>query len=285
MSKNYVLYSPLAGYGTGEIEARSLERKFSGENEYLNVLKMDDYETFFNGLTAEDKIVLCGGDGTLTQFVRRLNGRTLPCEILYHASGSGNDFLRDIGKTKEDCPVKINEYLEDLPVVTVNGKEYPVLNGVGFGIDGYCCEVGDRERLKSDKPVNYTAIAIKGLLFHFKPRNAVITVDGTRYEYKKVWLAPTMHGGYYGGGMWATPNQKRNNPDGTVSTMLFYGKGRLRTLISFPSIFSGEHVKKTKMVAVLTGKNIEVEFDKPTPLQIDGETILDVTKYSIRSGK
>jgi len=26
-----------------------------------------------------------------------------------------------------------------------------------------------------------------------------------------------------------------------------------------------------------------VEFDRPTPLQIDGETILDVTKYTARA--
>jgi diacylglycerol kinase family enzyme len=48
----------------------------------------------------------------------------------------------------------------------------------------------------------------------------------------------------------------------------------------FPSIFKGEHVKNTKYVTVLTGKNITVEFDRPTPLQIDGETVLGVTEYN-----
>ena len=28
-----------------------------------------------------------------------------------------------------------------------------------------------------------------------------------------------------------------------------------------------------------------MEFDRPTPLQIDGETVLDVTSYTARSGK
>ncbi len=46
-----------------------------------------------------------------------------------------------------------------------------------------------------------TAIAIKGLLFHYRPTNAVITVDGVTHTYKKVWLVPTMNGRYYGGGM------------------------------------------------------------------------------------
>ena len=34
------------------------------------------------------------------------------------------------------------------------------------------------------------------------------------------------------------------------------------------------------MVAVHTGNEITVEFDQPTPLQIDGETVLNVTRYS-----
>ena len=48
-------------------------------------------------------------------------------------------------------------------------------------------------------------------------------------------------------------------------------------------IFKGEHIKHTKMVAVHTGREITVEFDRPTPLQIDGETIRDVTRYTARS--
>ena len=76
--------------------------------------------------------------------------------------------------------------------MTVNGKQYRFLNGIGYGIDGYCCQVGDEQREKSTKPVNYTAIAIKGLLFHYKPTNAVVTVDGETHNYRKVWLAPTM---------------------------------------------------------------------------------------------
>ena len=46
-----------------------------------------------------------------------------------------------------------------------------------------------------------------------------------------------------------------------------------------PSIFKGEHIQHTHVVEVLTGQDITVEFDRPAPLQIDGETIPDVTSY------
>ena len=59
-----------------------------------------------------------------------------------------------------------------------------------------------------------------------------------------------------------------------------FGSGKLKTLMVFPSIFKGEHVKHTEMCQVLTGREITVEFDQPTALQIDGETILGVTQYT-----
>ena len=133
---------------------------------------------------------------------------------------------------------------------------------------------------REGKVPNYTAIAIKGLLFRFKPRNAVITVDGEERTYDKVWLAPTMVGRHYGGGMMPTPNQERCGSDKKLSLMVFHGSSKLKTLMIFPSIFKGEHVKKTKYVEVIEGKNITVRFDAPTALQIDGETILDVCEYT-----
>ena len=49
----------------------------------------------------------------------------------------------------------------------------------------------------------------------------------------------------------------------------------------FPSIFKGEHVKKVKKVTVLKGKEVYVEFDKPTALQIDGESFDNITSYKV----
>ena len=140
--------------------------------------------------------------------------------VYYYAAGSGNDFWRDISGGKEPEPICIDPYINNLPQVTVKGKKYYFINGIGYGIDGYCCEKGDEIRAYSDKPINYTSIAVKGLLFHYKPANAVVTVDGKKYHYKKVWLAPTMNGRFYGGGMMPTPNQNRLNEDGLVSAMV-----------------------------------------------------------------
>ena len=88
-----------------------------------------------------------------------------------------------------------------------------------------------------------------------------------------------MNGRYYGGGMIPTPQQDRLAQPKQLSVMVFRSPGKLKALAVFPSIFKGEHIKHTDVAEVLTGQEITVEFDRPAPLQIDGETIPDVTTY------
>ena len=79
-----------------------------------------------------------------------------------------------------------------------------------------------------------------------------------------------------------TPRQSRENDK--LSVMVFHDSGKLKTLTIFPSIFKGEHIKHTKYVEILEGKEIKVAFDRKTPMQIDGETVLDVEEYTAMIG-
>lgn len=280
MSGYKILYNPKSNNKQGKSAAQGAVSLINGaEHEYIDWLSITDKQRFFDALREDDKVILCGGDGSLNHLINEVDTDSVRNEVYLYATGTGNDFVTSIGG-KPETLIPLNEYLRGLPTVTVNGKEYRFINGVGFGIDGYCCEVGDDLKDKSDKPINYTSIAIKGLLFHFKPVNATVTVDGKVERYKKVWLAPTMYGTCYGGGMFPTPDQKRG--EGKASTMVYYGKGKIRSLMVFPSIFKGEHVSHTDMVKIFTGRTVSVRFDSPTALQIDGETIRGVTEYSVR---
>lgn len=289
MEKTYLLFNPQAGNGKcrGEIEA--LGRELGGE--FVDMSKIDGYADFFANIEKDARIILCGGDGTLNRFVNDVRGVVIENPVYLYGVGTGNDFTRDLGYERAAAPdFEITRYITDLPEVTVNGEKNLFINNVGFGIDGYCCEVGDalrekNEREHTDKPIDYTAIAIKGLLFGYKPTSATVTVDKETYRFKKVWIAPTMNGRYYGGGMMPTPSQDRLDPEKRVSLMVFHGSGKLKTLMIFPSLFKGEHLKHKKHIALLSGREITVEFDEPRPLQIDGETVLGVKSYTVRSGK
>lgn len=279
MKKYVILYNPYSANNNGLEYAKTLENIYDSNVEliYESMPLVEDFKKFFKKY--HEDIIICGGDGTLNYFINHTNNIKYDNVILYYATGSGNDFHNDIGN-KVKIPYEINQYLKDLPTVTVKGKDYKFLNNVGYGIDGYCCEEGDLIRERTSKPVNYTKIAIKGLLFKFKPRNAKVWVDGKYYEFKDAWLVPTMNGRFYGGGMMIAPNQYRLNKNHLVTLVIMNASSRLETLLTFPKIFKGEHINH-KMITVLEGHDIKVSFDIPCPLQIDGETINDVLEYHV----
>lgn len=282
MAKAYVLYNPLAGNGSAYDTVITLKDVLDDDIEFFDIRDGALCRDMLSSLDKNDYIVICGGDGTLNHFINDMQDVRLENDVLYYPVGSGNDFARELGKSKGDKPFSVKKYLERLPCVTVFGKKYRFINGIGFGLDGYCCEEGDRLRAASKK-IDYTAIAIKGLLFHYKPTKARVIVDGKEYNYKRVWIAPTMFGKHYGGGMIPTPSQSRTKTPNNVSTLILHNACSLKVLMIFPSIFKGEHISYKKNVSIISGKSITVEFDRPAPLQIDGETIVNVTSYTVNA--
>lgn len=277
-----VLYNPLSSTGTGEDKARQL-LDILGENaevRFQSLLDIPDKRAFLDDLDPDTVPIITGGDGTLSRFVNDLGGNPTR-DIYYYPAGTGNDFLNDLNKTGNTEPFLLNPYITDLPRIHFNGETHTFINGVGYGIDGYVCEEGDRVRKKTGKPINYTAAAIKGLLYAYKRTQAFVTVDGQVYAYDNVWMTPTMLGRFFGGGMMCAPGQDRLNPDGTVSLMVMRCRSKLRTLLLFPKIFKGTHVKAHKVVTVFKGHEIHVRFDRPTALQIDGEVFSGVNEYTV----
>ena len=263
----YYLYNPHANNGIGmEVPGAEL----------IDATKID-YPEFFGGLNEEDEVVMIGGDGTINYLINHVDVENIKNNIYILGNGTGNDFLNDINE-KPGKEILLNPYLKNLPRAWVKGKEYKYINNMSFGIDGYCCEEADRIKAKKpNKKINYTSIAIKGLLYAFKPCHAWIEVDGEKYEFDNVWLAPTMKGRYCGGGMMLAPGQDRSKDYLTV--IVYMCKSKLKSLKNFPLIFEGKHVELTDMVKVITGHKVHVRFSKPCAVQIDGETILDVTEY------
>lgn len=276
-TKYYILYNPLAGGGDALKEALLMRDELSADG-MADMTKITNYGAFLSD-KSEHALVICGGDGTLNRFVNDTADIGITNEVYCHPTGTGNDFIRELDEKQSKKIYLISQYIRNLPVCRVNGKTRYFINGVGYGIDGYCCEQGDRLKERS-KPVNYTKIAIRGVLFSSRSFDAEITVDGEKYEFKNVWIAPAMHGRYYGGGMIPAPMQSRSDEGGDISLCVFHCRSRLKTLMMFPSIFKGEHIKYKNNVTVIKGKSICVKFSASCPLQIDGETYPNVNEYS-----
>jgi diacylglycerol kinase family enzyme len=280
----YLLFNPLANNSKGEQDARQWAAENKAEGEFKSLLEISDMKAFFDGLVEGDDVILTGGDGTLNRFANDVYGYEFKNPVYYVKCGSGNDFYRDSEKYAKDGRIDLRPFLKNLPLVTVNGIQRRFLNGIGYGIDGETCRIGDIQRATSDKPVNYSKIAIGLLLGSYKLKKATVTVDGRTSKFENVWMASTMKGRFYGGGMMVAPAQDRFNKEGTVSVVALYKKSRIITLMRFPLLNKGEHVNKKDWVTVQTGSKVTVSFDQPCALQIDGDVIENVLSYSVEAG-
>lgn len=280
--KNYFLYNPLAGKGKAENKLLMWNSAENSETVDLDLTKMVDFDEFTATLNENDRIIICGGDGTLNRFVNQLNNTTINNEIIYYPAGSGNDFTNDLNRSADEGAFDVSDHIKTLPHVEIKGKDYRFINGVGFGVDGMVCAEGDRLR-GNGKKVDYTLLAIKCLLFGFKPVNATVVVDGVEKHFEKVWMSTTMKGRFFGGGMMLTPDQKRNDPENKLSFVIVHDISKLRLLSLFPRIFKGTHTRFTDYVTIIPCNRVEVSYDQPCFLQVDGEPMSDVKGYSVVS--
>ena len=281
---NYVLFNQLASNGEGEKWADALFTTLgvSEGDEYKKISLVGlDMKEFVGKATAEDIIYFVGGDGSLNRLANDLDGIEVPCPIYLISGGTGNDFMKDITENyPSEGYTDIREYIKNLPTISVNGTTRKFINGIGYGVDGMCCEIADQMKEAGKKKINYTSLSIRILLFKYKCPTATVTIDdGKEQTFEKVWLASAMNGRYYGGGMKEAPEQDRKGDK--LTCVIWHGSGKLKTLTTFPSIFKGEHVKKTDMISVFTAKKIKVKFDIPTAMQIDGDTVLNVSEYEV----
>lgn len=277
----YFLFNPLANNGAANEAKVEVNKKISekfGELVEKSVIDLDT-DSFLKTLKEDDRVIMFGGDGTLMHFANNVYGKKLPCSFYLYKGGTGNDFLNDVKDDIKDDMVELNKYVENLPTIYVNGSEYKYLNGIGYGIDGFVCEIAEKMKAQGKKKISYAGLSVKNLLHGYKCPSAKVTVDGVTKEYKKVWLASCMNGRYYGGGMDIAPNQDRFSD--VVSSCIFHDSGKLKTLMIFPKIFKGEHIKHTKYFEIRTGHDVTVEFSRPMALQIDGEVVYNVTSYRV----
>ncbi len=274
-----ILYNPLSSKGKNVKLAQKLEKKLikqSREVLVTNLLTIVNVKDFLEKRSENDRIIILGGDGTLHRIVNQIEGYQIKPEVYLYKAGTGNDFIRSI-------PVKnklgnIKPYIQDLPILYVNGKRMRVINGGGVGLDGLVAYKVNKSKSEKNKS-NYFKNAMVAF-YQFKPVKAKITIDGESFEEKKLWFASCMYSKYFGGGMMIAPKKERTQKE--IELVIVKNVPKLLLMIIFPTIYFGWHRIFKRWVKFYRGQDITVEFEEPAFLQADGEHEYPVTKYQMR---
>ena len=274
----YILFNPLSNGGNGTDGVSAIQEKFKSDNPEALDLTALDTGAFLRGLTAEDRVILSGGDGTIQRLVNDLQGQAPAVPIYVWRFGTGNDFLRDAAP-KGQQTLLLNEHFCHLATARLStGETRFYLNGCSLGVDAVVCGMVEEDR-KAAKNSSYADTALRSFFRKYKPVSGRVTVDGVTRQYDRIWMAAAMNGRYQGGGMKFAPDQDRNGD--TLTCMVWHGTGALNTLLRFPFVIPGKHTGFSAC-DMRVGREITVELDSPTVIQMDGEVLYGVTGYTAR---
>lgn len=277
-----ILYNPLSRNGRDPAFVEKIKRQLEKDGHEVrleNLLKINDVDTFIKSCAADDRIIILGGDGTLSRVADAICGRTFTQPILVVRAGTGNDFVRSL-KTKEHY-VEVNHLLKGLPLMTTDGVSRRAINGAGIGLDGYVGHLVNTSTKKKNK-FNYFRHTLEGFV-KYQPVQALITVDGTKHREEKIWLAAIMHGAYFGGGMKIAPKAQRE--PGILHLVIVKDIPKWLLTMIFPTIYRGRHTIFKRYVKTYVGQEITITTDKPTYAQIDGDTVYPVTTLNAKAFK
>ena len=210
-----------------------------------------------------DRVIICGGDGSLNLAVREYElGRT-PMALL--PLGSGDDFATVCGIPKslrKACDIALEGEIREVDVATANGKRYMGVAGLGF--DSEVNEYANQNGRYLSGSLVYL-YAIFRVLPKFKPhRVRISTGNGTREE--EIMFAAVGNSRQYGGGIRITPDARID--DHLLDVCIVHKTTIGQLLQTLPRAYNGSHVRKP---FVETGRGLEFHCESDDRLKVFGD--------------
>lgn len=267
-----LIYNPKAGRGRARRHVRTVEEYLRSRGARVDCEPSTDPGDLVriaseSSRESYDRVVVCGGDGTLNLAVREfdLAGGTLALI----PTGSGDDFARVMGiprNIRRACDVAIEGRIREVDVATANGIRY--LGVAGLGFDSEVAEVANRN-VKLLRGSAVYLYAIFRVLPRFTPhRVRLMTGNATREV--DIMFAAVGNTRQYGGGIRITPEALVD--DGLLDLCLVHRTTRVELLRTLPKAYTGAHVKSP---FVETGRDRTFRFESASRMAVyaDGEPL------------
>ena len=227
-----------------------------------------------------DRVVVCGGDGSLHLAVREFDLQRGTLALL--PLGSGDDFARVCGIPRTvtaACDAILYGKVREVDVATANGLRY--LGVAGLGFDSEVAEYAN-ENAKFLRGSLIYLYAIFRVLPRFTPRRVTMTTEaGTRAE--EIMFACVGNSRQYGGGIRITPDAQVD--DGQLDLCLVHRTSRAQLLKTLPRAYTGSHVK-SPFVETARGTQFTFESEHPMEVYADGERLTRTpVTFALAEGK
>jgi len=211
-----------------------------------------------------ERVVVCGGDGTLHLSVREFDLARGTLALL--PLGSGDDFAKVLGIPRDvraACELALRGNAREVDVAVANGIRY--LGVAGLGFDSEVARYAN-ENVKFLRGSLVYLYAIIRVLPRFTPHR--VTINETRNE--EIMFATVGNSRQYGGGIRITPDAKID--DRLLDLCIVHRTSRMQLLKTLPKAYTGAHVKSP---FVETGQGTAFTFDSERPMDVyaDGERI------------
>lgn len=272
MEKLLFIINPIAGGGRAKnlislIEEKMLEEKREYEiiqttkpKEAISIVESSSYNT----------LIAVGGDGTVNEVAKGIIQRGWGVLGII-PGGTGNDMCKSLGLSMDpDQAIKtvLNGSIKEMDIGLANGKCFLNISSVGFDAE----VVRNTDKIKT-KIKGRTAYILGVLitLITYRLKTAYLEIDN-KVVNRKMLLLAVGNGRYYGGGMKILPQARID--DGYLHVCLVKDINNLKSLLLFPSIFKGNHLKYTKYVEIYKAKTIKIKTPGEIFLNLDGDLIL-----------
>lgn len=214
-----------------------------------------------------DRVVVCGGDGTLNLAVREFDLERGTLALI--PTGSGDDFARVLGIPRQidaACDVAISGKIRSVDVALANDIRYLGVAGLGFD-----SEVADyaNEHVRFLRGSAVYLFAIFRVLPRFRPLQVRLSRDG-KMRYESIMFAAVGNTRQYGGGIRITPDALVD--DRELDLCVVHETSRFQLLKTLPNAYRGAHVK-SPFVEIRRGREFQFSSEKPLAVYADGEPL------------
>lgn len=267
-----LIYNPAAGRGRARRYVRDVEELLRARGARVDCEPSTGPDDLVR-IAAEssrggyDRVVVCGGDGTLNLAVREFDLANGTLALI--PTGSGDDFAKVTGVPRDirrACENVLTGRVAEYDVAHANGLRY--LGVAGLGFDSEVAEYANRH-VKFLRGSAVYLYAILRVLPKFTPRPVHIRTDeGTRDEH--IMFAAIGNTCQYGGGIRITPDAVPD--DGLLDVCIVHRTTRAQLLKTLPKAYTGAHVK-SPFVETGRGRAFSFESEQPMAVYADGEPL------------